>query len=468
MSEARGYDLAIVGSGSAGFAAAIRATRLGASVAMVERGVVGGTCVNVGCIPSKALLAAAAQRYRGLHSPFPGIETSAEAVDLPSLVTGKDEIVCSLRRHKYLDLVDHYGFELVHGSASFADAETLVVDGEPLRAERYLLATGASPAVPPIDGLAEVGFLTSTTALELTELPRRLVVIGGNYVGLELAQLFTRLGTEVTLVEALDRVAPFDEPQASAVLSEALRGEAITVVTGALVERVERHHGDTLVHARVDGERTILATDEILVATGRRANTETLGLERAGIATTPLGQIAIDATLRSTNPRVYAAGDVTTAPQFVYVAAAMGAAAAENALTASAHTIDYQALPRVTFTSPQLAAVGLTDEQAREHGLDCSCRTLELSHVPRAIVERDTCGIVKLVVERTTRRIVGATVVAEGAGDVILAAVYAVRFGLTLDQLTATWAPYLTMSEALKLAAQTFDSEVATLSCCAA
>jgi len=463
-----GYDLAIIGSGSAAFAAAIRATDLGTSVAMVERGTVGGTCVNVGCIPSKAELAAAAHRHRARHNPFPGITTSADGLDPVALVAGKDELVRSLRQEKYLDLIEHYGFELLQGTARFTGPDTLAVDGEPLQAERYLIATGASPAVPPIEGLAEAGYLTSTSALELSELPRRLVVVGGNYVGLELAQLFSRLGVQVTLLEALERIAPFEEPQASAVLTDVFADEGIEVVTGALVVRVERRDADKIVLARIDGEEHSFAADELLIATGRSANTELLALDKAGVRTNERGQVEIDPTLRTANPRAFAAGDVTSAPQFVYVAAQMGATAAQNALRNDERTIDYAALPRITFTSPQIAAVGLTDEQAKAQGLDCSCRTLPLEHVPRALVERDTRGLVKLVTERTTRRVVGATVVAEGAGDVILAGVYAVQFELTLDQITATWAPYLTMSEGFKLAAQTFDREVAHLSCCAA
>jgi mercuric reductase len=193
-----------------------------------------------------------------------------------------------------------------------------------------------------------------------------------------------------------------------------------------------------------------------------------LALGKAEVATNELGQVETDPTLRTTNPRVFAAGDVTAAPQFVYVAAHMGATAAQNALENGERTIDYAALPRITFTSPQIAAAGLTDEQANEQGIDCSCRTLSLEHVPRALVERDTRGIVKLVIERASRRVIGATVVAEGAGDVILAAVYAIQFGLTIDQIGETWAPYLTMSEGFKLAAQVFDRDVARLSCCAA
>ncbi len=468
MPNSKSYDLAVIGSGSAAFAAAIRARDLGADIAMVERGTVGGTCVNVGCVPSKAQLAAARQRHEAGHNRFPGVSTSADGVALGDLVAAKDGLVEAMRQDKYLDLIDHYGWELVPGTARFADADTLQIDGETLRAERYLVATGASPAVPPVDGLADIGFLTSTSALELTELPESIVVVGGNYVGLEFAQLFARLGARVTLVEALERIAPFEEPQASAVLAEVFAAEGIEVVTGALVSRVERRDGKKLVYAEVNGEERSFSAAELLIATGRRANTDLLALERAGVATNERGQVEVDPTLRTTNPRVFAAGDVTSAPQFVYVAAHMGATAAQNALENDERTIDYSALPRITFTSPQIAAAGLTDEQANEQGIDCSCRTLPLEHVPRALVERDPRGIVTLVIERSSRRVIGATVVAEGAGDVILAAVYAIQLGMTIDQIGDTWAPYLTMSEGFKLAAQVFDRDVARLSCCAA
>lgn len=462
-----GYDLAIIGSGSAAFAAAIRASDLGARVVMVERGTVGGTCVNVGCVPSKAQLAAAGHYFDAGNSRFEGVHTQAARVDVGALVRAKDALVASMRQEKYLDLVDHYGFELLSGTGSFADPETLLVDGEPLEAKHYLLATGASPALPPIKGLAESGYLTSTSALELTELPERLLVVGGNYVGLELAQLFSRLGSRVTIVEALERLAPLEEPQASEVIEQALTEEGVEVVTGALVERVARTEHGVSALARLGGNERRFGGDHLLVATGRSANTALLGLEGAAVATDPQGRVEVDPTMRTSNPRVFAAGDVTPAPQFVYVAAAMGATAAENALTNGERALDYRALPRVTFTSPQIAAVGLTDEQAKEQGIDCSCRTLPLEHLSRAIVERDTRGIVKLVIERDSRRLIGATVVAQGAGDVIQAAVYAIELGMTLDQITSTWAPYLTMSEGLKLAAQTFDRDVAHLSCCA-
>jgi mercuric reductase len=468
MPNSNTYDFAIIGSGSAAFAAAIRACDLGADVAMIERGTVGGTCVNVGCIPSKAQLAAARHRREAGHNRFPGITTSTEEIVLPDLVAAKDSLVAELRQEKYLELIDHYGWELIRGTARFIDPATLLVGDEPLQAERYLVASGASPTRPPVPGLAEIDYLTSTSALELTDLPESLIVVGGNYVGLEFAQLFARLGTRVTLVEALERIAPFEEPQASAVLADVFAHEGIEVVTGAPVNRVERRDEEKVAYARVDGHERRFAAAELLIATGRRANTDLLALEKGEVATNDRGQVEIDPTLRTTNPRVFAAGDVTAAPQFVYVAAHMGATAAQNALENDERTIDYTALPRITFTSPQIAAAGLTDEQANEHGIDCSCRTLPLEHLPRALVERDTGGFVKLVSERASRRVIGATAVAEGAGDLILAAVYAVQFGLTIDQIGETWAPYLTMGEGFKLAAQLFDRDVSRLSCCAA
>jgi len=364
--EATDYDLAIIGAGAAAFAAAIQAIERGARVVMIEHGTVGGTCVNIGCVPSKAMLRAGEIYNVAGRNPHRGVPTSTGRVELAELVTQKDELVERMRQEKYCDLIDDYGWDLVKGHAEFADAETLLVDGEPLRARAYLIAAGARPAIPPIAGLEQAGYATSTSGLELKE------------------------------------------------------------------------------------------------------HTDKLGLERAGIELTERGAIAIDETLRTTNPRVFAAGDITPAPQFVYVAAAQGAMAAVNAIEDETQQLDYRALPRVTFTHPQVAAVGLTEAQAREQGLEVDVRTLPLESVPRAAVNLDTRGLVKLVAETEGGRIVGATAVAENAGDVILAAVYAVQFGLTVDDVSRTWAPYLTMSEAFKLAAQIFSRDVSKLSCCAA
>ncbi len=459
------YDLLAIGAGGASFAAAIRATNLGGRVAIVENGTIGGTCVNTGCVPSKNLLAAAQAYHAAGHHPFSGIATSGDGVDLREAVAMKDEVVAYLRGWKYEELAEKYGFEIIRGHARFTGADAVAADGREIRAAHYLVATGATPWAPPIPGLEESGYLTSTTALELKDLPESLVVIGGNYIGLEMGQLFSRLGSKVTVVEVLDRLAPLEEPEVSAWITRVFEDERIDVATSAKITRVERDGESRVVHLG-DGRR--LPAQAILVATGRRPNVEGFGLEQAGIELTERRAIKVDEELRTTNPRVFAGGDVTGAPQFVYVAAAHGTLAAENAITGSHRKMDYAALPRVTFTEPQIAAVGLTDEEANRRGYRCECRVVELEHIPRPLVNRDTRGAFKIVAEQGTGRVLGVHAIAPNAGDVIIGAVYAIKFGLTVRDIADTWAPYLTMAEGLKLTAQSFTADVDLLSCCAA
>jgi mercuric reductase len=461
-------DLAIIGSGSAAFATAIAATRLGASVVLVEHGRVGGTCVNVGCVPSKALLAAADARHVALDPRFPGVTTHADPVDMTTLITGKNALVDTLRREKYEDLATLYGFEVVRGHARFRDDGDLDVEGRTIVADHYVIATGAAPWAPPLPGLEEAGFLTSSSAMELDHVPASLVVVGANAVGLEQSQLFARLGSTVTVVEALPRIAPFEEPEVSAALSTILTSEGVTVHVSSTVTSVARDAEHVVVTLDTPEGSRQLRAEEILVATGRRPVTSELGLEVVGVTTGARGEVIVDENLRTTNPRIFAAGDVTGLPQFVYVAGAHGAVVADNALTGARRTVDYRALPRVTFTSPQVASVGMTDAQAEDAGIDCECRVLSLENVPRAIVNRDTRGVAKIVAERATGRVLGIHLLAEGAGDVILAGVYALEAHFTVDQLATLWTPYLTMGEAIKLTAQSFTRDVAGLSCCAA
>ena len=461
------YDLAVIGAGSAAFAAAIKARSLGAHVALIERGTVGGTCVNVGCIPSKHLLAAShAYRAAGAH-PFAGVGTRRTGVTFGALIEQKRRLVDDLRGEKYEDVAAHHCVDILRGRGTFSEPGRLNVDGHAIDAARIVIATGSAPWTPPIDGLEHVGYLTSTTAMELSELPETLVVIGGNYIGLELGQMFANLGTKVTIVEALDRIAPLEEPEISEATTQILREQGVKVMTSATVSHVESGPHKTVVAYTSTGEVGVTGS-EILVATGRRPVLDGLELEKAAVDLDDRGGLALDETLRTTNPNVFAAGDVTGAPQFVYVAAAQGTLAAENAITGGRREMDYTALPRVTFTSPNIAAVGLTDEQAHAAGHDCECRTLALERVSRARVNLDTRGLIKVVADRQSGRVLGIHVLAENAGDVILSGVYAVKFGLTVDEIADTWAPYLTMAEGIKLAAQTFTRDVSMLSCCAA
>lgn len=459
-------DLAVVGSGGAAMSAAITARQAGRSVALVERGTLGGTCVNIGCVPSKTLLAAAGARHAALSNPFGGVPISAGGVDLGALVVQKDELVERLRAVKYADVATAYGFEVHHGQAGFLDEHTLAVDGQPMRARAYLVATGAEPAHPDLPGLETVDWLTSTTAMELTEAPESLVVIGGGYVGMEQAQLFAHLGTHVTLV---GRLAPHAEPELAAALRAVFADDGITVVDehATAVENAGGQGGEVVVTTtsgrRVGGQR-------LLVATGRSARTDGLGLEAAGVATDERGFVVVDAYQRTSNPRVFAAGDVTGAPQYVYVAAAGGRVAALNALTvdpsAATAQVDYAGLPAVAFTRPQLASAGITEKQALAQGYRCKCRVLNLGDVPRALVNRDTRGAVKLVADTATGRVLGAHALADGAGEIMLAATYAIKAGMSVDEVADTWAPYLTMAESLRITAGLFRNQMPT-SCCA-
>jgi len=466
------YELAVIGSGGAAFAAAIAARGKGRSVVMVEQDTIGGTCVNTGCVPSKALLAAAEARHVALDQRFPGIATSAGAVDAAALVAGKTELVERMRADKYVDLAADYGWSIVRGAARF-DGPALEVSltDEGVRrveADHYLVATGSSPWAPPIDGLAGAGYLTSTTAMELDALPASLIVIGGNAIGLEQGQLFARLGVQVTVVEALDRLAPFEEPEVSALIEEVFADEGVATHAGTTVEAVRRDDTGYTVTGTRDGQPVELRAEQLLVATGRRPVTDGLNLDTVGVKTGARGEIVVDDHLRTDNPRIWAAGDVTGHTQFVYVAAAHGTLVVDNAFDQADRRMDYHHLPRVTFTTPAMASAGLTDAQAVEQGYACECRVLPLEYVPRALVNRDPRGVIKLVAETGTGRLLGAHVVADGAGDVIATAVYALANQMTVQQMADLWCPYLTMAEGLKLAAQTFTRDITKLSCCAA
>ncbi|WP_419866253.1 mercury(II) reductase [Ornithinimicrobium cerasi] len=473
------YDLAVIGSGGAAFAAAIRATSLGKRVVMIERGTVGGTCVNTGCVPSKALLAAAEARHVTLDTArFPGLPVPGVGpVEMPALVAGKDELVGSLRGEKYVDLATEYGWDLLPGEATFVGTPTepaLRVTGpggtvKRVRAARYLIATGSTPWVPPVPGLQEAGYLTSTTAMELDHVPESLLVIGGGYVAMEQAQLFARLGARVTML-VRSRLASHEEPEAATALQEIFADEGIQIIRGAVPTAVRRDQaaGEVAVTATTAGGGSQeLRGAEVLVATGRRPVIGTLGLDTVDVRTGDHGAVVVDNHLRTTNTRIWAAGDVTAHPQFVYVAAAHGTIVADNALTGAGREVDYRHLPRVVFTSPALATVGMTGQQASATGIRYDSRVLSLAHVPRAIVNRDTRGLIKMVTDADTGRIIGITALAQDAGDLAAAGVYILDAGMTTDQVANLWSPYLTMAEGLKLTAQAFTTDITKLSCCA-
>src|SRR5699024_4197618 len=461
------YDYIIIGSGGAAFSSAIEAVKYGAKVAIIERDTVGGTCVNIGCVPSKTLLRSGEINHLAENNPFIGLNTSASVVDLASLIEQKNELVTDLRNSKYVDLIDEYGFELIKGEAKFVDEKTVEVNGIRLSAKRFLIATGASPAVPNIPGLDEVDYLTSTTLLELKAIPKRLTVTGSGYIGMELGQLFHNLGSEVTLMQRSPRLLKEYDPEISESVEKALIEQGINLVKGATFERVEQSGEIKRVYVTVNGSREVIESDQLLDATRRKPNTDSLNLSAAGVETGKNNEILINDFGQTSNEKIYAAGDVTLGPQFVYVAAYEGGIITDNAIGGLNKKIDLSVVPAVTFTNPTVATVGLTEVQAKEKGYDVKTSVLPLDAVPRAIVNRETTGVFKLVADAETLKVLGVHIVSENAGDVIYAASLAVKFGLTIEDLTETLAPYLTMAEGLKLAALTFDKDVSKLSCCA-
>ncbi len=457
----------IIGSGSASFAAALRAVEEGATVTIVEAGMVGGTCVNVGCVPSKILIRAAQMAHQQAHHPFPAIEKNTPRIDRAALLTQQQRRVEELRHDKYEAILEsNPSISLVRGCARFIDAHTIEVlqtemSPQRLTADRVLIATGRSPVIPPTPGLASTPYWTSTTALLAQQAPQHLIVYGASVVALELAQAFLRLGSKVTLI-ARSTVLSKEDPAIGAGLQQALEAEGMRIFTHTQINSV-RHDGAAF-HVVLDNEK--LVGDQFLVATGRQANTGDLVLEAAGVAVDASGAVIIDEHMRTSVAHIYAAGDCTNQPQYVYVAAAAGTRAARNMMGGDAQ-IDLSAMPAVIFTDPQVATVGLSEDQAMAESFEVDSRTLTLENVPRALANFDTTGFIKLVADKKTGRLIGAQILSAEAGEMIQTAVLAIRNRMTVQELGDQLFPYLTMVEGLKLCAQTFFKDVKQLSCCA-
>lgn len=466
------YDLVIIGSGGAGTAAAIRASELGASVAIVEGAdVVGGTCVNVGCIPSKNLIEAA-HHFHTARTAFPGIQPCDPQVSWSEILRQKREIVAMLRQEKYIDVLASYtGVTVLRGKATLLGGGRILVGDAQITGRKIIVATGASPSMPSIPGLAEAGGLDSTSAMELERLPASMIVVGGGSIGLELGQVFARFGVKVILVEALDRIMAGEDPDLSAALGRALEAEGMEIHTGVRVTGVARDEAGFLVRVQDGSVAGEIRAEQLLVATGRQPNTRGLGLDAAGVEMDDRGFIPVDEFMRTSAPHIYAAGDVTGGPGYVYVAALGGGIAAQAALSdqmgEAPIPIDLAATPRVTFTDPQVAAVGMSEEDARTAGIRPKVTSVAVKYLPRAVVSHRSEGLIKIIADAESDQLLGVHMAAPNAGDVIGEAVVAVRFGLRAQELVSTLHPYLTWGEGLKLAAQTFTKDVARLSCCA-
>jgi len=461
------FDLAVIGAGSAGFSAAITAAEAGARVALIGHGTIGGTCVNVGCVPSKTMIRATEALHGAREAErFRGISAEAHITDWKKLIAAKDDLVGTLRQKKYIDLLPEYpGITYMEGRAKLTPGGVVIGD-ELFKAAKIILATGASAAVPAIKGIESLDYLDSTRALDLDALPQSLLVIGGGVIGCELGQMFARAGSKVTIC-CRSRLLPEFDVEISQALQSALELEGVTICAGVGYQDIRRtDKGIKLLCESKNDPRSIEA-EKLLVASGRAPNISGLGLEGSGVEIDARGSVKIDQYMRTSNPDIYAAGDVTGVDMFVYMAAYGAKLAARNALEGDTHAYDNAAMPSVVFTDPQAAMVGVSEQAARAAGLRVKTSILPLDHVPRALAARDTRGLIKLVADEESGQLLGVQILAPEGGDSIQTAVLAIKFGMSTKDLGETIFPYLTTGEGLKLAAQGFEKDVAKLSCCA-
>ena len=460
--------IAVIGSGGAAMAAALKAVEQGARVTLIERGTIGGTCVNVGCVPSKIMIRAAHIAHLRRESPFDaGIAALAPTIQRSALLAQQQARVDELRHANYEGILDgNPAITVLSGSARFKDSHGLVVQlnegcEHVVAFDRCLIATGANPAIPPILGLKDTPYWTSTEALASDTLPERLAVIGSSVVAVELAQAFARLGSKVTIL-ARSTLFFREDPAIGEAVTAAFSMEGIEVLDHTQASQVAYENGEFVLTT----EQGNIRADQLLVATGRAPNTRSLALDAAGVTVNKQGAIVVDPGMRSSVEHIYAAGDCTDQPQFVYVAAAAGTRAAIN-MTGGDATLNLTAMPAVVFTDPQVATVGYSEAEAHHDGIETDSRTLTLDNVPRALANFDTRGFIKLVAEAGSGRLIGVQAVAPEAGELIQTAALAIRNRMTVQELADQLFPYLTMVEGLKLAAQTFNKDVKQLSCCA-
>jgi mercuric reductase len=485
VSTSQHFDFVILGSGSTAFAAALLAAELGKTVAMTEERTVGGTCANRGCLPSKNLIEAARLAYEAAHPRYPGLSPVQMPVHWPDLIAQKDEIIQDYRAHKYERLLDHpERLQVVPGHVRFlSDHEVEVQSSEGTRqliGDQILIATGSLPTLPDLPGLCDVPYLTSDLLsssddpwkAELREQPHSLLILGGGSIALELGQMFARFGTQVMLLTHGKSILTGYEPEITEGLTKILQEEGLRIVTAAQVRRVKRAGEGVTLEVLRHGSLQTFSAEKLLIATGRQPNTQGLGLAQVGVALDEHGAIRVDHMLQTSVPHIWAAGDViggeTGSQMATPVGAHDGKIAAHNAFSGHPfREVNHTVIPRVIFTDPQVAVVGLTDEEAVAARITCNCNTLPLSVVPRAGAIRDTRGVVKMVIDDTTKRVVGVSMLGPNAAEVIHEAAMALRFGATTEDFIDLIHVYPTMAEALKLVALSFTKDVNRLSCCA-
>jgi len=450
------YDLIIIGSGAAGFSAATQARHLGAErVAIIERGTLWGTCVNFGCVPSKLLITVGELLYYRNYR-HPGLEVTSR-FSLAATLQEKQDIIRRSLERKQQALVGELGVDIIRGEAAFVSPDAVRAGGEEFSAPRFIIATGSKATIPRIDGIETVDRpMTSTEALEPDAVPGRLIVVGGRALGLEFAQLYAHLGSAVTVLQRSSSLVPEEEPVLARLLAESLAEEGLAIRTGAGIRRIAGTGGGVRVEAAIGSEETTVEADRILFATGRSPNTRELRPELAGVTLGKNGEVLVDRFLRTSAPHIWAVGDVLGEPQLEVAAKAGGVIAAENAIAGRSRVFDTAALPHAVFTTPQLAAVGMTEARARAAGIQTVSRCIRMDTLVKSAIAGDTRGMVKIVAEAGTERICGVHIIAPLAADMIQEGVLAVKHGLSVQDIISTFHVFPTMTEAIWVCARAF------------
>lgn len=468
LDDAKNFDLIVIGGGSAGFAAAIKASQLNKKVAIVESGVVGGTCLNVGCVPTKNLIKAAEIYHYGKENPFAGLNLKQEKLDFKKIIIQKNNLLAELRKAKYIDIYESdKNITLLKGKAEFINQDTIQVNEKQYKASKFIITTGSRSSVAEIEGLESVKYLSNIEIMELDELPEILVIIGGGSIAVEFAQMFSRFGSKVTILQRSRRIVKNEEPEISEALEKALRNEGVNIVTDLSFKKAYEENNRKYVTVIKNGNEQTFEGDQLLVATGRVPNSDNMGLEKAGVKLDEKGFIVVNEYLQTSNSNIYAAGDVIGNYMLVTVDAHEGSVAGENAINNNIRKPSYKAVPHAIFTSPQVASVGFKENDAIKSGLKVDSRILDMAMVPKAAAIRNTQGFVKMIIDKDSKKVLGVHAIGELAADIIQEATLAIQFDLTSIDIANTIHVYPTMSEAIKLVAQSFEKDINKLSCCA-
>ncbi len=475
-SEIQTFDLIILGKGAAAFSAAIKASEISngeMKIAMIGMGPLGGTCVNVGCVPSKYLLEASHAVFKPEHPKMEGIFETPIKHDFSRIMKGLRNYVSHARDVKYSKVIESYqNVKVIEGLGKFVDRKTVMItnaDGKELSrisSSNILIATGSTPTSPNIEGLSHTGYLTSNTLWDIEELPESIAIIGGGAIGLEMGQALLHLGSKVVVIEALDSLLPQTEPEIGSSLKTLLEAEGMKFYLRARVNAVKKTASGKTLEVLTHRGKESVDVKEIIVATGRKPNTETLNLEAAGVKTDPRGLIITSPTMKTSAPGIYAAGDCVSKKMFLETLAAREGVIAASNMFGEELKIDYESSTWAVFTSPQVAGVGMTENEFSKTNGSCSCRLFSLSNLTKASIMGETEGIIKITVDPRDNRIAGMHIMAPNATDIITEGAYAVKNGYTIDDIISTSHIFPSISEGIKLAAQSFIRDLSKMACC--